>query len=251
MGLANKLLQRVRLAEGATGLLRAVLAGYFRLFWWTARVEVTGAAHRDRFRSGARGGLIVFCHGSFVYCAREAIDGIALNVIASRSKDGEIALMPLTPFGVTAIRGSSANPKKPEKDKGGTQALRASIAFLKDAPTHVLGITPDGPRGPRGRVKPGAAIISARTGAEVVPVGYSATWQIRFASWDRFLLPLPFAKVHVVWGDPLPAPTDSSRTATEDHRAAIEAALIAAQQEADRRAGQPLYQPAPDAWDAA
>lgn len=251
MSIANKFLQKLRLADGATVILRALLVGYFRLFWLTARIDVQGASLRDQFKTGARGGLIVFWHGPFVFCAREAIDGIPLNVIASKSKDGEFALMPLTPFGVTAIRGSSANPKKRDKDKGGAQAMREAITYLNAGPQNVLGITPDGPRGPRGRVKPGAAVIALRTNVDVIPVGYSASWQVRLPSWDRFLLPLPFAKVHVVWGDPISPPQTRGREVTEAHRAAIETALLATQQEADRRAGQPEFTASTELVDAA
>ena len=66
-----------------------------------------------------------------------------------------------------------------------------------------LGITPDGPRGPAEVVKPGVALLGRLTGRPVIPLAYSCSRAKRFTSWDRFMLPYPFSRGVIVWGEPL------------------------------------------------
>ena len=66
-----------------------------------------------------------------------------------------------------------------------------------------IAFTPDGPRGPASEVQPGVILAAAATGLPVVPVAVAATRAKRLRSWDRFLVPLPFSTVHLVYGEPL------------------------------------------------
>jgi hypothetical protein len=104
-----------------------------------------------------------------------------------------------------------------------------------------LAITPDGPRGPRGSVGPGAVIISARGGIPVVPVGVAARPAWRARSWDRFLVPLPFARVWVVYG---PAVRPGAEPSGDDD-ARIAEAMAAVEREAARY---PAGSPVPGGW---
>jgi len=70
--------------------------------------------------------------------------------------------------------------------------------------------TPDGPRGPRYRVKPGVIQAAQLSGAAIVPVTYHLGWKKELRSWDRFQVPLPFSTCRLVWGKPLHVPSELS-----------------------------------------
>ena len=103
--------------------------------------------------------------------------------------------------------------------------MRESIRLLEQK--RCLVITPDGPRGPRERVKPGVAQIAITAGAPVVPlaIGVDRCWRLK--SWDGFIIPKPFSRVQVTIGSPLPAPRHpASRELTEQYRLHIEESLL-------------------------
>ena len=88
-----------------------------------------------------------------------------------------------------------------------------------------VGLTPDGPRGPRRRVQPGVVAIGRFTGLPIIPVTFSAWPARRLRSWDRTLLPKFFSKGIFVYGDPIVVPRDADEKVQEDKRVAIEREL--------------------------
>ena len=94
-----------------------------------------------------------------------------------------------------------------------------------------MAVVPDGPRGPRERVQAGVIVLAAATGAPIVPCGFAARPARRLASWDRFLVPLPFARAAVVFGKPAGVPRDADR---ETARADLERVLAEVSEFADR-----------------
>jgi len=125
---------------------------------------------------------------------RKGAFGEPLGVAAlqSDSKDGERSTATFRWFGIEAVRGSAG--------KTGTQALVRMIQMVKQG--WDLGITPDGPRGPRQEAKPGTMAVARKTGAWVVPVcvAYDRAWTL--GTWDRMLLGKPFARVSIRYGTP-------------------------------------------------
>ena len=111
----------------------------------------------------------------------------------SKSKDGEIIAGVAERTGWHPVRGSSS--------RGGSEALHGMIDRLKNSrlSAHVV----DGPRGPAGIVKSGAIRIAHTTGAMVVPLYTSADRAWYMNSWDKFILPKPFAKVTLCFGEML------------------------------------------------
>lgn len=73
----------------------------------------------------------------------------------------------------------------------------------------VLAITPDGPRGPRHSVAPGAVFLAARTDRALLPIGVAASRAWTLSSWDQHLVPKPFARVVIAYGDPLFVPREA------------------------------------------
>lgn len=114
-------------------------------------------------------------------------------IMVSRSEDGEIGAGLANLNGWQTIRGSSS--------KGGVTALARMVKNLKDHPLagHIL----DGPRGPAGKVKPGVIQMARMTGAALVPMGVSADKAWYADSWDRFMIPKPFAHVTIRFCNPI------------------------------------------------
>ena len=65
-----------------------------------------------------------------------------------------------------------------------------------------VGITPDGPRGPKYEIQPGAVTLAAKTGSPVVPIAYDVRNRKVLGTWDRFRLPFPFTRGRFVLGEP-------------------------------------------------
>jgi len=115
------------------------------------------------------------------------------SAIISKSKDGLIAAGVAARLGHEVVYGSS--------HRGGAGALRDGVRALKSGRS--LGITPDGPKGPREAVKAGAAQIAIMSGAPVVTIKVGAKNAWRLKSWDGFMIPRPFAKISVVLSEPI------------------------------------------------
>jgi lysophospholipid acyltransferase (LPLAT)-like uncharacterized protein len=120
--------------------------------------------------------------------------GIA--ILSSDSKDGERSAATWRWFGIHAVRGTAG--------EDGAKALVRMIRAVRAG--WDFGITPDGPRGPSGVLKPGVIALARKTGAWIVPVcvAYSSAW--RLGTWDALLIPKPFSRVAVRYGTPFQVP---------------------------------------------
>lgn len=158
---------------------------------WTIRVH-------GRLPTGPS--IVAFWHGEMlpVWFSFRALRPVAL---VSSSKDGSLLSRLLQDWGYTVVLGSSS--------KGGKEALDQ---LVHEASSKVVLITPDGPRGPLHQAKPGAVIAAHRAGVPLILVRMSTSRSKVFArSWDRFQLPLPFAKVDLHVDDQWSIPPDASR----------------------------------------
>jgi lysophospholipid acyltransferase (LPLAT)-like uncharacterized protein len=161
----------------------------------TWRVRVEGP---DPF--GGTGPLVLGTwHRSLLIAAYGWRDrGLVIPV--SRSRDGDRIDGVLRRLGFAeSARGSSS--------RGATTVLREVIRRVRRG--EVIGMLPDGPRGPAGVAKPGIVALARATGARLVPVGIAAKPAWRFGSWDRAELPRPFARVHCVYGEPMWVPHEA------------------------------------------
>ncbi|MBC7808809.1 MAG: lysophospholipid acyltransferase family protein [Akkermansiaceae bacterium] len=145
--------------------------------------------------------------------------------LVSRSGDGALLSAIFERLGWRLIRGSS--------NKFAVEALRQGREILSQ-PGTVLAFTPDGPRGPARIAKPGMIYYAQKTGKPIIPVGVSARPRRFLRSWDRFLIPLPFAKCLWIYGDPIYAgPKDDLAELTER----VQTAINRLEEEAERRLG--------------
>ena len=148
-------------------------------------------------------------------------------VMISQSRDGEFIADIAQRLGLVPVRGSSS--------KGGSEALKTIVRKLEENP--IVGHIVDGPRGPKGKVKPGLIRMAQLSGAVVLPLIFSVDKAWIAGSWDRFLIPKPFSRVTVQWGEPFSVPRKADPEEFDAFRRQIEERLIRAHAEADLRSG--------------
>lgn len=223
----------------ANDRVRSVLcwlgACYIRLVFATGRWQVIRGDIPARFWDEGRPFILAFWHGRLLlmpYCWRP---GAAMNMLISHHRDGELIAKTISHFDLGTVRGSSG--------KSGAGALRQMVRTLK-AGGHV-GITPDGPRGPRMRANAGAVTVARLAGVPIIPAAFATSRRTVLGSWDRFVIAKPFARGVFVWGEPLSVAPDADGPALEAARAELEASLNAVTEEADRLVGQTAIAPAP------
>lgn len=152
------------------------------------------------------------------------------SIMVSNSADGEIVAQMLHQYGHQTIRGST-----------GKQGMRALMHQVVDMRKHIRPgvVTPDGPQGPRYRVHPGVVLLSQKTGFPIIPLAYSARKRKVFNSWDRFVLPLPWSKCAMVYGNPISVPdtTKFDENALTEHIQKVENELNRVTTIADKMCG--------------
>ena len=129
----------------------------------------------------------------FTWQTKEKID-----ILISKHKDGDIIADLIKCHGFNSIRGSTNNPNK-EKEKNTITSIRKIIKTLKANVS--IGITPDGPRGPRHKVSEGTINISRISNKKILPMALAYKEQWVLNTWDKFIIPKPFNKICIVWGD--------------------------------------------------
>lgn len=170
-----------------------------RLVGVTWRVRVDGVDEVERLWRAGRPVIYIVWHGRILLVPwlsvrmRRARGARVPVVLASRSRDGELVSRFVGRFGLAVVRGSTS--------QGGGIALRALVELVRGGSD--VAIVPDGPRGPREELQPGVVALAALTGAPIVPVGVGARPARRLRSWDRFLVPLPFARCVLAFGTPV------------------------------------------------
>lgn len=177
--------------SGAT-LLRALFA--------TTRVERVHYERLEHFRRRGEPVIFVFWHGHLLplvhYHRREGI-----VVLVSEHSDGETIARILHRYGFATARGSST--------RGGMRGLRGLVRAGHAGSD--LAVTPDGPRGPRHEVKPGALAAAQMTGLPLLPLAVSVSSAWSMDSWDRFLVPKPFSTVRIEYRPPRLVPREATR----------------------------------------
>lgn len=212
------------LQRRARAAIASLAALAIRALGATWRVRVVGASPFDAEVRPLLGAL--WHHG--VFCAAHHFRDRRVVVIVSRSRDGDWIEALLTRLGYAASpRGSSS--------RGGAMALRQQIRSARE--TGVAALLCDGPRGPAGVAKPGVLLLAASCHAPLWPVAFAAKPAIRFGSWDRTILPLPFARVACFYGEPLEVPRDADGPAFEALRRELEIRMHELSDAADRSVG--------------
>ncbi|MEZ5961091.1 MAG: lysophospholipid acyltransferase family protein [Hyphomonadaceae bacterium] len=223
-----------------------LIGGYMLFVGITTRWErVNEAAVRPFWAPD--GGKLIGCiwHGRFslIHKMWSFKRGVPkAKMLISQSREGGIVAHTSLTVGAEVIRGSEAK-KGSTKPKRGIEAMRDMARHIEGG--GVIAMTPDGPRGPRMRVKRGPIVLAKIAGAPLLAVTWATSNRIVFDSWDNFVFPLPFGRGALIWGNPIAPPSpDANDAEVETVRAALEAEMNRIAAEADRIAGVPVIQPA-------
>lgn len=216
-------------------LLCWVVAQYIRLVHRTGRWTEKGRAFPESIWTDGRPFILAFWHGRLLMMPRAWPAAQPIHMLISQHRDGQLIARTVGHFGIMTAAGSSS--------RGGSGALRTMLKALKAGEN--VGITPDGPRGPRQRASDGVLHIARMSGAPVVPLAYAARRRRLLGSWDRFMVPLPFTRGVFVWGEPLTVPRDAGEADIASLRAELEERMNALTAEADRLVGRPTTEPEP------
>jgi lysophospholipid acyltransferase (LPLAT)-like uncharacterized protein len=214
-----------RLTRGRLLLYKMLLPlarGLAHLVWgWCRVVCVSGEAHILSALERAPSFIPVYWHQHQLFCVKLLLDlrraGVKLGFLISPSVDGEIGAMLVRQLGGEVIRGSSSHT--------GARALRDYYQALSHDGISPA-ITPDGPRGPVWKFKPGAVLLAQLSQRPMIPMAYAAShaWLIK---WDRFVIPMPFARIAIVVGEPIYVPKGLDADAVLRFQAEMESTLKA------------------------
>jgi len=203
--------------EKKARLLAAIGAAIVRLLIATLRFRITD--HARVLATPPEKPLVwAFWHNRlFVapYLFEHFFSGRRGAALASASKDGEIIAAFMHRFGIRPIRGSSS--------RGGARAL-VEMKRAFDAGFD-LGITPDGPRGPRYSLNPGVVKLAQVTAGTILPlrIRYSRFWRLK--TWDGFMIPMPFAIVEITLDTLIRVSATADEAAFEAERVRVERLL--------------------------
>jgi lysophospholipid acyltransferase (LPLAT)-like uncharacterized protein len=166
---------------------------YMRFVFKTTRWTYLGQKHPEAELARDQGFIVSFWHQRLFMGVFGWVYKAPFSMIISAHKDGRLIAETVARFGILWIAGSSS--------KGGAQALRQAVRCLKNK--EVVGITPDGPRGPRHQVQPGTIVMAQLAKVKVFPFTFSMTHCIHLKTWDQFVLPLPFGQGVIAWDEGL------------------------------------------------
>ncbi len=190
----------------------------------TLRIRLVGEANREAIVARGRPVLHAIWHQRMVLGILK-FPYTRTVTMASRSSDGDVIASFLLLWGFRAVRGSSS--------RGGREALTEMIEALRGT-TGWAALTPDGPRGPARKSKPGLFRLAEELDAPILPVGTSCRRPKFLNSWDRYLLPVPFSRAVVVFGTPVDRLPGES---IEAFLGRVDAAIDRETEEADRLCG--------------
>lgn len=216
-----------------------LVALYVRLVRRTGRWTITGDAEVVQYLKSDKPFIVSFWHGRLLMIPYAHDKGHrSIDMLISNHSDGRLIAKTIGHLGIGTIVGSTS--------RGGAKAARALTRRLRSE-KGIVGITPDGPRGPRMRASNGVVALARLAQVPVFAVAFSANRAKRFESWDRFLLPYPFSRGVFAWSTALHVPKDADAAELERKRIEIESALTAVQDQCDELMGRSKVQPEPAA----
>lgn len=187
-----RVIKQILSGQAVQWLLSAAAAGYVRVVRWTSGL--------DRPEPPPGGPFILATWHSRLLLLADLRHGRPLTALISGNRDGQLISKIASFYGIRSVGGSSS--------RDGSKALRELIRLARAG--HSLYITPDGPRGPRFKFKPGAIFCAQISGKAVVPIAYAAKPAWILKTWDKFVIPPPFAKISIAIGEPFFPPKKMS-----------------------------------------
>lgn len=180
---------------------------------WTQSLDLK-IAHYDVSVNPARSEfdetcIFVFWH-EYILLPTMIWGNTNVTLFVSQHRDADWLVNTGKLIGFDSIRGSST--------RGGTSAIRSC---RKKMETHSLGITPDGPTGPRREMALGAVYLASRLQKPIVPVGFGYERPFRLKTWDQFAVPVPGRRARAIMGPKIRIPARADREMLESYRKSI------------------------------
>ncbi len=211
-------------------MLASLLGHYLGWALRTTRWQMVGGEHFAPFENGAPV-ICAFWHehlplmSEFFVRVRKNSPTTKVYVLVSRHNDGRFIGDVVKYFGVSVAYGSSA---RAGQERGGAAGAMTLLEALSRGDQ--VAITPDGPRGPRRKAAAGVARLAVLSGYPILPCAARSTPSRILPTWDRMILPLPYARGVLVVGEPMQF-SDESRAVALPR---ITDALNAVAEEAER-----------------
>lgn len=214
----------------ATKLFALCVHGFLELLYKTCRLTTSNMDQIEAREANGKN-IFAFWHGRMlypIYYYTRTMRRSKAAILISQSKDGDYGEALVKRLHGTCVRGSSS--------RGGLKALHDLSGLL--AEDYNLALTPDGPRGPAFRAQIGILKLAQYSQATILPTSYNASRKITLKkSWDRFIIPLPFCRVHLAFGDPITVPLDSKKQEVEALRQKLEDVLLRLDEECETELG--------------
>ena len=213
----------------ATRIFALAVHGFLELLYRTCRLSTSNLKAIEKREAQGRN-IFAFWHGRMlypIYYYTRTISTAKAAILISQSKDGDYGEALVKRLNGACVRGSSS--------RGGLKALHDLSNLL--AKDYNLALTPDGPRGPAFHAQVGILKLAQYSQATIIPTSYNATRKITLKSWDRFIIPLPFCRVHLAFGDPMTIPQESNKKEVEVFRQSLEDVLLRLDGECEKGLG--------------
>ncbi len=186
-----------------------------RLLGCTLRIQRINYQATDELFQQKQAYILCPWHGRLflpVFCHQHQ----SIVAMVSQHADGELITRIIKKLGYDTVRGSST--------RGGKKAFLQLLSHLKNSGWGAM--IPDGPTGPRYYLKPGTLLLAQQAQCHLIPITFAARPCWRFKSWDHMVLPRPFARAVLVYGDPLRLPTATTAEELETWRQKIETLML-------------------------
>ena len=191
--------------------LGLITATYILIVRLTSSIKYENQVVPEKFWKDNQSFILAFWHSQLMMISYAWKSKKKINILASGHSDGR--------FG--AIVGKYFNLKNIQvSNKNKTVSLKPIFKILKN--NNYIGITPDGPRGPKEMVSEGIIKIAITSGVPIIPVSFWSSSNIKLNSWDSFLITLPFSKCSFVWGEPLVVPKNIRKNELENFKKKLE-----------------------------
>ena len=206
---------------------------YIRFIHASGQWRVENRAIPEKLINEGKTFITCFWHGRLLMMSFAWPYNSSFYMLISTHPDGQLIAKTIKRLGFNVLENSGKNK--------GALVMRSMVRTLDKG--NYVGITPDGPRGPRMRAGNGAVALAKLSGTPILPISYSSSkWKL-FESWDRFVLPLPFAKGVFIWGEPIEISEKADKIEIEAARQKLEEQLTQLTKSADKLVGQTTPEP--------
>lgn len=223
----GKLTKHFGRKPGVQRVLAALAAALMGLVKASTRWRTVNDAVAAPAWAGEKPVIVAFWHNRLAMMPACWPSREPFHMLISSHPDGRLIANTVAHFGIDAVAGSST--------RGGGEAVRTLVRLVKNGAS--IGVTPDGPRGPRMRANDGILTLARLSGAPILPAAVSVSRRVVLGTWDNLIIPLPFGRGAMIWGEPIAVPRNADEIEIARLRRKLEDDLNRVSAEADAMVG--------------